>query len=653
MSAAFPLAFAVGCVLAVWAGLFLLLSGMGRGLLAAIYGRGAPAPALTTCCWLGYAAAIVLLQLWHFWLPVDTRALAFLAALSLAGWWAGRGRGTRVAGPPYDRFVLVLTGILVLWLADRAIGPCGSYDSANYHLTLVRWFDRFAIVPGLANLNPVYGVNLSGLLLPALLEQGPGTGRSSHFANGFLVCLLLLHFARLLGRRDPAAPAFGPAQVGAALLLFPTVALISRGEGTWVSSLATDVPVALAVFAASCLIFEALGETEGEARRRELDPRLFAAFALLAILGCLKPTALVFAAATWFTLAAVWLRKEGWRPAARSRSLIGAVLFAIAAIAPWLARNVLLSGYPFFPAPFAGFDEDWRLPVEHARGILWWTRAYARTPAAWDLMVTQQGLSWLPYWARTELRTSLHDLMAPLALTTGWIALWLAAGSPRRERQPPLFILPLAIAIPIWFLTAPAIRFGFFFFWVVCVQVGAIFLPPVVRALPRRLPALHAILLFSTLAPLALHGYYALKYRGADPPRRALATAFWTSAGPDGGFHPLPQPSLERLTACRTLGVFVPTGRAAERGAAPWPETLPWDGPLPATALLLEGLCPRDSRNLAAGFRIVDGGQPWSVRNAARVAAVRRRTGWGPGRLAVHFCVRPELVRESLRLTPP
>ncbi|HVR95168.1 MAG TPA: hypothetical protein VMW27_01040 [Thermoanaerobaculia bacterium] len=583
-----------------------------------------------------------LLQVWHLLLPVDGRALGFLLALSGLGWYASRRSLTRGERTPV--FGLAALACAALWLADRAIGPAHAYDSANYHLPLIRWFNRFPIVPGLANLSPVYGVNLSGLLVPAALETGPGLGRSSHFVNGFLVFLLLLLLVRMLSRRT-AGGAPTASQLAAVCFLYPTITFLYRGDGTWISSPATDVPVTVVVFAACTLAFEAYGV------RRESgggDPQLFMALALLAVTPCLKTTAAVFAAAAWFALAGAWALRQRPRP----RRLAGAILFATLAIGPWLVRSAVLSGYPLYPSSFAALDADWRLPLEHVEGVVWWTRAYTRTPEAWDLMVSQEGASWLPYWLNTELRTALHEVLVPAALSVFWLVLWLARGRPGQEPRPPL-LLPLAVAIPAWFLLAPATRYGLFLFWALCAQAAAAYLAPALKELPRPRAALAALALFSVLAPLALHAYYTVKYRGDVPLLATLRHELWTDPGPDHGFHPLYKPLLDRVTVCRDLDVYVPAARAAVRSAAPWPDTLPWDGPLPATALLYDGLCLRRPGDLEGGFRTEPRGLSWPARNASAVAAVRRRTGWGLGRLAVYFCVRPELIRESLRRAAP
>lgn len=649
MTGILNLAFSLFCVLAVWGGLFLLLTGLGLSLLAVAYGRSeARSPGLVPICWCGYAAAIAILQIWHLFLPVDWRALAALAVLSLAGW-----RMRRVLkpepGPPLPLPTLLIICGLALWLADRSIGPFMSFDGANYHLAVVRWFNRFPIVPGLANLNPLYGLNSSCLLFPALLEQGPGTARSQHFGNGFLTLLFVLLAVPRVGRLFNGSPVVPSHSIAAALFLFPTMALLVREQGTWISSHATDVAPMVVVFSACVLALQAFDQERNE-RPADFSPRFFTALALLAIAPCLKATTLIFGATAWMVLLLVRLRLDR-RMESKSRSLrpaACAMLFASAAIGAWIARNVVLSGYPLFPSTLAAFDVDWRLPLDHARGYLWWTRAYTRTPLAWDLM-TQNGTEWLSYWLRMELRTALFETVIPLALAGLWVLVWLMARRPPLQR--PSLLLPPLLAIAAWFFLAPSVRYGAVLFWALCALVAAELVTPVLATLPWRRQALAAGVFLSAVAPVALYAYFTLRHPGAAS--SATARGFFTSPGADRGFHPLFTPPLTTATVCGNLRVFRPVARFFEKDPVPWQERVPWDGPLPATSLLLDGLCSRRAGDLKSGFRIVTDGRPWPERNAQAVLAVQERTGWSTGRLAIYFCTRPELITESLRRARP
>jgi hypothetical protein len=621
-------------------------------------GRSAEGSDLTTAAWAGYAAAMVVLQVWHFALPVDDRALAFLAILNAAGWWAGHGAtlsGDRL--PRAVRVVLGITlGLAALWLADRSTGPCFSYDSANYQIPLVRWYHSDPVVPGLANLNPLYGLGSSGLLFAALLEPGTMAGWSYHFINGFLVFLLLLLLARFLGDLFSPASHPGSRHAAALTLLFPAVLLINRSAGSWIASHTTDLPVAVAIFAAWCLMAAEIDDRpENETERP--GPRLLTGLALLAVAPCLKATAAVFAATAWVVIAGWWSVARGRRLApGRLSALLPSAVFAATAIGSWLARTVVQTGYPLFPAAVAGFPVDWRLPVEHAEGIAWWIRAYARMPEAWERMAAPGFAEWFRYWARVELRTSLVEALLPLALAAaGGLSAWFLYRRRREDepRPPAVLFIPFAAALPVWFLSAPTVRFGIFLLWCLAAQSVALALPRLL-ARPGVRRSLPALILLWAVSPLVFQAYYAVKFRGPLTPRTALVRQFLTPPGPDHGFHPLFQPALDTVRVCGGLDVHVPAARMDVRAPAPWPETLPWGSPPPATAILLSGLCPRQPgdrpENRAAGYRIAGSEQPWPERHAAEVLAVAERTGWPVARLAVHFVVRPELIETSLEL---
>jgi hypothetical protein len=643
MTEALHLAFSLGCVLAVWGGLFLLLTGLGLGLLAAAYGGSeARSPGLVPACWCGYAVAIAALQIWHLFLPVDGRALAALTVLSLAGWQSRRVLKAE-PGTPLALPVLLTVCGLALWAADRSIGPFESFDGANYHLTVVRWFNRFAVVPGLANLNPLYGLNSSSLLFPALLEQGPGTARSYHFCNGFLLVLFLLLAAPRVARLFAGSSVAPSHSIAAAVFLFPAIILLIRESGGWLSSHVTDLPPIPVVFSACVLALQAFDQDRNETSS-DLSPRLFIALALLAITPCLKATTLIFGATAWMVLF-FWSSWRGRRTGPRSPSLrpaVCAILLAFAAVGTWIVRNVLLSGYPLYPATLGAFDVDWRLPLDHAMGYIWWTRAYTRAPMAWDLM-TPGETGWLSYWLRMELRIAIYETLIPLALVGLWVLVWILARRPLSRR--PILLIPPLVAIPAWFLLAPSVRYGAVFFWALCALVAAELLPPALATLSWRRQLLATGVVLSAAAPFVCQTYFMWRHPDASAPALGLLT----SPGPDRGFHPLYRPPLTDLTVCGNLRVSMPAARFSEKDPAPPRETVPWDGPLPSTSLLLDGLCPRRAGTLESGFRIVTDGRPWPERNAGTVLAVQQRTGWSPGRLAIYFCVRPELITESLR----
>ena len=69
-------------------------------------------------------------------------------------------------------------------------------------------------------------------------------------------------------------------------------------------------------------------------------------------------------------------------------------------MAPWIARNIIVSGYPVFPLPVTDvLQVDWKLPVHHVQWQENAVKVYAINPE-YDLNkpFTMPFLQWFPVW---------------------------------------------------------------------------------------------------------------------------------------------------------------------------------------------------------------------------------------------------------------
>src|SRR4030095_8110883 len=142
-------------VLFAWSGLCLIFIGLGlfirRSFGLTIQGAGS----VLTAFWIGWAFAILFLQLWNFKFKVDWRVLVVLMAVSMAGMlWNGNDLCHTITKrfPQKWAFYFVLL-LMAIWLANHAIGPPMNSDSGLYHFTSMRWVASYPIVPGLGNLH--------------------------------------------------------------------------------------------------------------------------------------------------------------------------------------------------------------------------------------------------------------------------------------------------------------------------------------------------------------------------------------------------------------------------------------------------------------------------------------------------------------------
>src|SRR5215510_140265 len=184
---------AMSSVLLAWTGLCLIFIGLGLVIRRSFGLRIQGAGSVLTAFWIGWAFAILFLQLWHFHFKVDWQVLVVLTAGGTAGLFLNwndlwHTLTTRLPQKCACCFVLLL---LALWLANPAIGPATNYDSGLYHFTSMRWAASYPIVPGLGNLHYRIAFNSSYFLYVAMLDVGPWAQKSHHLANGLLLLVLL------------------------------------------------------------------------------------------------------------------------------------------------------------------------------------------------------------------------------------------------------------------------------------------------------------------------------------------------------------------------------------------------------------------------------------------------------------------------------
>jgi hypothetical protein len=452
-------------ILLNWACLALLLMGVGHGCAKLLGVADDDGPSLTLRFWLGWAALILVLQVWHLLLPVDGRFVAVLVLFAAAGLLPGaRSLAKRaVAAVRSAPWAAALTLAAAIWIANRALDAPQNGDSGMYHLQAVHWINAYAAVPGLGNLHPSLGFNHAYFLYAALVEAMPFGAGVQHVANGLLVLVFLARCfgaaARILGRGTSR----GAVDV-VDLALLPAAVMLALGHD--VSSASSD----LAEFALAAFVGSELAARLDTSRPTSGSSRDWLGLAVLACaLGVTKLSSAFFAAGV-LAYGSVRLFRSGKRRVAGWLLVIGTTAFL-----PWAIHSVIRSGYLPYPGQLLAFDVDWRVPSEVARGVELYTRAWARlTLSRWDQ--PEAGWAWLGPWARGLLLEN-QAVLAPvgLALAAGIVhaaRMLIRRGGTRR--LPASLVLPAAGGLLAWFLTAPDVRYAGAGLWVLAAQAAAL-----------------------------------------------------------------------------------------------------------------------------------------------------------------------------------
>lgn len=552
-------------ILAAWLLVGAALVGLGV-LVQRLWGaRVADGDGWLRAFWVGFVAAIGVLQVWQIFAPVDDRVRLVVAGLGVVGLTVAGAPAWRCAARGIRRHALAVVVVAAgaVWLAQRCLAGAQNGDSGFYHIPTVHWLVSYPVVPGLANLFAALAYNQSYFLWVALLDAGRFAHRPHHLANGILVLVLVAQVVLALSRLVRVRTACRPRDLFHALLLPAAMVIVFDLNLT---SPSPDVAVWTLWIVLSGTLLALLERGRGD----ELLALGFVAAGALAI----KLSLAGLAAAIVPVGALAWLRRArpGAVPALGRLAALAVVMAAI--VVPWMARGVFLSGYPLYPSTLGGFAVDWAAPrasvvaeadlIRYWNGVHDWWWAALRAPrwfAGW--LVT---LGWLQ-----------REPLLPLGVAVAAIPVAIARRRfGRASRTPALsavILVPTLLALAFCFAAAPRARYGSAGFWVLAAQATLLAVGEGLLAPGRRL----------RLLPVAAAiAFAALPFCDGKPVWRGL-TDFETSPGPD----------LHEQRLATGLVVHVPNATMCC-----------WEGPFPCTPYPNEALRLRRDGDLAAGFAI-------------------------------------------------
>jgi hypothetical protein len=333
---------------------------------------------------------------------------------------------------PFAWLPLILLGLTLLVILENATHRPNNPDTNLYHAQAIRWIETYPVVPGLGNLHGRLAFNSAWLVVNALFSFSFLGTQSFHLLGSFIFLM-----AGLVFWQGWVALAAGRWTVSAALKAFFLPISISL-LGAEISSPGTDLPASLLIWLVTILYVE---WTETEQTYQVPLILLLTAFAIT-----IKLSAVPLAFLALIPLSAVWLTGQ-------KRRALALVACGVVVVLPFLARNLVLSGYLLYPFPALDwFSFDWKVPLERVQAeqqaVISWGRAAANSASA-------PFSTWFPVWfseqnlkRRLLLWLTFSTPLAALAFRFSPRKLWLGW-------------LALLAGVCFWFVSAPDYRFGY------------------------------------------------------------------------------------------------------------------------------------------------------------------------------------------------
>lgn len=343
--------------------------------------------------------------------------------------------------------VLICFCCFVIMILVINAGPIKMDDSESYHIQMVKWLREYGTVPGLANLHVRYGFNSAWFSSVGILTPSTEAINSYLLLNGLISCWFCFYLL------DKLQQVYAISEKRVRLNIIVGIFLVlAAGLITWPMIRGNATNTNYDFITTVCLFVLFLEAMLADKFRFGWEWVVWPCF-LFTVRIINYPVLLL----TLYVLIQIF-KNKGYR-----RGLIYLSL-AFLLIAPFIARNVLLSGYAFFPAYQVDiFSVDWKTDRQMTEAKLDYIRYYNRVNVMHKPLQETKALSF-PFWIREWFRYLFPGEKPLVVASLCGFATWLILfNSMKRQLSgwTNFFLLAMLVQLVSWFFTAPDPRFVF------------------------------------------------------------------------------------------------------------------------------------------------------------------------------------------------
>ena len=330
------------------------------------------------------------------------------------------------------------------------------YDNYLYQAQLLRYYEEYGVIKGMANINTRIGFNNSIYALMGLYTFKGIYGFSLHTVNSAL-CLFFgiyaIHGLCKVGK----AKRYVSSGLRAAMLAY----VFFNAE--LLNCIGTDLSAGMFGLAILVLFAEAV-------EKKTKDTFVYGWIAVFVLyVATIKVSMAMLAILILYPVIQMIRKKE-------IRRIIVFVFSGLIVVLPWLVRNVLISGWLVYPFPGLDlFDVKWKIPYETAVYELALVQGWARIQTSKVFETLELSFAeWFPQWLyaqplRYRLLLYLNALMVVYEVG---LLLWRVLYKKRGEALYYWMKISVLAGVIYWLFSAPDIRFGWSYlvaFPIICV----------------------------------------------------------------------------------------------------------------------------------------------------------------------------------------
>jgi hypothetical protein len=394
--------------------------------------KSAPLLFLTGVCLMGMWS-----QLFSLFVAVDADFFGISVAILLLLLLARRKvvqHSVRLSGKGVSTNGTVLVATITLVVLVFNAGPTMMDDTESYHIQMVKWVYEFGTVKGIANLHERFGFHSSWFTLNSFFYFPWSRGNYYTALNGTVSVWMGIYLTSMAYSASDVRKKFIPyfACLILCLLAWPLI----RGNA------ATGNYDFITVVMLFVLFTRAWQEEEMDQAEWILWPLFLCSVRLINFPVLLLTAFVVFK----------WMAAKNWRYV--SIAIATGILF----ILPFAARNLMLSGYPFYPSrAFNVFNVDWKVRPQVIEYLLDYIKYYNRVNTSFMSLPETRALStpaWIPVWFKFLFS---YDKLILIPGIIGYLVALMQLRGLSAQRK--YLLLVMFAQLIAWFWIAPDPRF--------------------------------------------------------------------------------------------------------------------------------------------------------------------------------------------------
>ncbi|MCB9827685.1 hypothetical protein H6803_02040 [Candidatus Nomurabacteria bacterium] len=301
--------------------------------------------------------------------------------------------------------------------------PILTYDTGLYHAQSVKYITEFKLILGLANIHCRLGFNSNLFVLQSALVIID----YKYIINSYLILLLSLNTVFHANKRNKSLFLANIASICFIFLFFFFN----------INGLSNDVFATIL----GVILIDLLLTNEKDYSFNNQLPILITSYLIT-----IKLSAVVFG------ILIIYLLVKN-----RNKLIYGMLLSALI-IAPWLVRNIMISGYLIFPYPQVDlFNLQYKVPKETAYETFYDIKNWARTGTTMSMPF----IEWVKTWSSNF---QYIDIVSLLSLSLLFLVIFHMIIYNRKNHDFLIYCCIGVVGIFFWFFTAPDTRFGMVYF---------------------------------------------------------------------------------------------------------------------------------------------------------------------------------------------